>query len=135
MDKITFTNLTKIGLVTSWTQQAEMTMLLDHASRSWDRVVRAGYEAAVTWSHQYKVTVTICMQLLKGDRSVVAAVRSAEKARETLGQLTENFNQTSQLAIEEGVDVTQKESLQNPKLWEGVSQVAIAVGPVFKAGG
>ncbi len=35
------------------------------------------------------------------------------------------------LAIEGGVDITDPESLNRPELWQGVSQVACAVGPVF----
>lgn len=65
----------------------------------------------------------------------MAAVRDEDKAKEVLGRLAENFNQGSQLEFVGGVDVTDPASLANPQLWEGVSQVAIALGPVFGPGG
>ncbi len=77
----------------------------------------------------------VFLQLLTDGRTVVAAVRSKERGEEVLGQLAENFNKGSQLEVVEGVDVTQKSSLTSPELWRGVSQVAIAVGPVFGSGG
>jgi len=81
------------------------------------------------------VSDLFAVQLLSENRTVVAATRSEDKGKDVLGRLAENFNNGSQLAIEGGVDVTKKSSLENPRLWEGVSQVAIAVGPIFASGG
>ena len=68
------------------------------------------------------------LQLLKEGRTVIAASRDAERAKEVLPAPTEG---PGKLTIEGGIDITNEATLKEGKLWQGVSQVAIAVGPVF----
>ena len=62
-------------------------------------------------------------------------MRSAERAREVFAELgidVEARVADGSLAIVSGVDVTRPETLSpNPGLWEGVSQAAVSLGPVF----
>lgn len=68
-------------------------------------------------------------------RTVVAAVRSAERAREVLSECgvdVDRAEREGRLSIVGGVDVTDAATLSpNPELWEGVSQAAVSLGPVF----
>ena len=70
------------------------------------------------------------IQLLQQGRSVVAATRDVQKGKEVLAALEEQYG-ASTLTIEGGIDITDKSSIEKQKLWQGISQVAIAVGPVF----
>jgi len=69
------------------------------------------------------------------NRTVVAAVRSAERAREAFAGLGLDVDRAvadGSLSIVGGIDVTQPSTLSpNPELWKGVSQVAVSLGPVF----
>jgi hypothetical protein len=62
-------------------------------------------------------------------------VRSAERAREVFSEIgidVEAALRTGSLSIIGGVDVTNAATLSpNPELWEGVSQAAVSLGPVF----
>ena len=60
----------------------------------------------------------------------MAASRDAQKGKEVFASLEQQFG-SSALNIQGGIDITDKGSLESQKLWQGVSQVAIAVGPVF----
>lgn len=68
-------------------------------------------------------------------RTVVAAVRSAERAREVFAECGIDVDRAVReglLAVVGGVDVTDASTLSpNPELWRGVSQAAISLGPVF----
>ena len=68
-------------------------------------------------------------------RTVVAAVRSAERCREALASCGVDVDLAvaqGRLSIVGGVDVTNPATLSpNPQLWEGVSQAAVSLGPVF----
>ena len=70
------------------------------------------------------------MQLLQQGRAVVAATRDAQKGKDVFADLEQQYG-SSALTIQGGIDITEKSSLESQKLWQGVSQVAIAVGPVF----
>ena len=76
------------------------------------------------------------VQLLQEGRAVIAATRDADKGQDLFAAAKEQYGR-NQLSIEGGIDVTDKASLGKKQLWQGVSQVAIAVGPVFgrQAGG
>lgn len=69
------------------------------------------------------------MQLLGEGRQVVAAVRSGEKSASLFAELLTEYK--GRLDIQEGVDVTKESSINTSSLWQGVSQVALCVGPVF----
>ena len=62
-------------------------------------------------------------------------MRSAERAREVFSEIgidVEAALRTGSLSIIGGVDVTNAATLSpNPELWEGVSQAAVSLGPVF----
>ena len=73
---------------------------------------------------------SILLQLLQQGRSVVAATRDAQKGKDVFAELEQQFG-GNVLTIQGGIDITDKKSLESQKLWQGVSQVAIAVGPIF----
>ena len=68
-------------------------------------------------------------QLLEDGQQVVAAARSSEKSEQLFSELTKQHK--GRLIIEPGIDITDRSSVSRSSLWEGVSQVAICVGPVF----
>lgn len=68
-----------------------------------------------------------CMQLLAAGRMVVAAVRSDSKA-EILSDAANDA--PSRLFVRSGVDITNPDTLTS-QLLEGVTQIVLAVGPVF----
>jgi hypothetical protein len=73
-------------------------------------------------------------QLLAQGRTVVAAVRSAERAKTVFGAagLAEGRQPGGRgiLFVEAGVDITSADTI-TPMLFAGVSQVVTAVGAVF----
>ncbi|KAG1657278.1 hypothetical protein FOA52_005472 [Chlamydomonas sp. UWO 241] len=77
----------------------------------------------------------VVARLLQAGRTVVAAVRTREKAAQVFGEagLQEGRQQDSVgiLFFDTGVDVTRPETLDSPGLWKGVSQVVSLLGPVF----
>ncbi|KXZ52027.1 hypothetical protein GPECTOR_10g1050 [Gonium pectorale] len=82
----------------------------------------------------------VVQKLLASGRTVVAGVRSLDKARDVLlgsGEgrmgLAEGFQAEGRpgiLFLEE-VDITSPESIRRPGLWAGVSQAVLTVGTVF----
>ncbi|PRW55975.1 nadh:ubiquinone oxidoreductase complex i intermediate-associated 30 [Chlorella sorokiniana] len=87
---------------------------------------------------------TVVNSLLEQGRTVVAAVRSADRARDVLGKAGPTTGTVALgagarkmdaagggiLFIESGVDITNPETL-TPELFKGVTQVVTAVGAVF----
>ncbi len=74
----------------------------------------------------------IVSKLLASGRTVVAAVRSREKALEIFAEagVTEGRNAKGILFVEEGVDVTDATSL-TAELFAGVTSVVVSTGAVF----
>lgn len=74
------------------------------------------------------------MQLLKQGRTVVAAVRDAERASAAFGKMgiTEGVQEGGSgiLFIDAGVNITDADTL-TPELFKGVTQVVSSVGAVF----
>lgn len=77
----------------------------------------------------------VVQKLILSGRTVVAAVRSTEKARTVYQEIgvKEGVQEDASgiLFIDEGVDVTNPETLDRPELWKGVTQVVSLLGPVF----
>ena len=74
------------------------------------------------------------MQLVEDGRTVVAAARDASKAAEALSEMGLSQGRQTRgavLAVEGGVDITDRNSFERKDLWQGVTQVAVAVGPLF----
>ena len=94
-------------------------------------------DAVAVFGASGKVGRQIVKSLLSSSsrRTVVAAVRSAERARQVLSELGIDVDaavQSGSLSIVGGVDVTNPATLSpNRELWEGVSQAAVSLGPVF----
>ena len=74
------------------------------------------------------------LQLLKGGRTVVAAVRTEEKAEKAFGQQGLLAGRQPEgaglLFVESGVDVTNLDTL-GEALFKGVQQVVVCTGAVF----
>ena len=74
------------------------------------------------------------LQLVENGRTVVAAARDAGKAAEALNKLGLSEGRQTRgavLAVEGGVDITERSSFERKDLWLGVTQIAVAVGPLF----
>eukprot|EP00884_Botryococcus_braunii_P010535 jgi/Botrbrau1/19483/Bobra.0714s0001.1 len=75
----------------------------------------------------------IVAELLKAGRTVVAAVRDSGRALSIFQEagLTPGLQSNGAgLIVDAGVDITDQKTLEGP-LWSGISQVVLAVGPVF----
>lgn len=72
----------------------------------------------------YTHTCKSLLQLAKAGRCVVAAARDSEKARSIAEEAAGGAE------FEGGVDVTSPDSLSK-HIFQGVSQVVLAVGPTF----
>jgi hypothetical protein len=94
-------------------------------------------DAVAVFGASGKVGRQIVKSLLSSStkRTVVAAVRSAERARRVLSEIGIDVDAAvadGSLSIVGGVDVTDPGTLSpNPELWDGVSQAAVSLGPVF----
>jgi len=73
-----------------------------------------------------------CVQaLVERNCSVVAVGRSAQRIERALAHASEKKHEL--VAVRGGIDVTDTDSLDSDSLWEGVSQVILALGPVLVA--
>lgn len=67
------------------------------------------------------------LQLLMSGRQVVAAARTSEKS-EIFSDLLKQYR--GQLIVEAGIDITDLATVKK-EFWQGVTQIALCVGPVF----
>ncbi|KAK9820647.1 hypothetical protein WJX81_005527 [Elliptochloris bilobata] len=91
--------------------------------------------AVLVFGASGKLGRQVVQQLVRSGRTVVAAVRDADRARAAFAELGLQEGAAGQpeqgaLIIEGGVDITEAPTL-GTALWRGVTQTAIAVGPVF----
>ena len=71
----------------------------------------------------------LLVQLVNSGRNVVASSHKTDKVEQLYQQ--KGLKGAGELFYENGVDITSKESLMRPELWQGVSQVVTTVGPAF----
>ena len=87
-----------------------------------------------TLNSEWRGIETPILQLVENGRTVVAAARDAGKAAEALSQMGLSEGRQTRgavLDVEGGVDITERSSFERKDLWRGVTQVAVAVGPLF----
>lgn len=75
----------------------------------------------------------VVQSLVEHGRYIVAAGRSTQSIENALKHVQPEESKRSLIAVRGGIDATDRASLQDPSIWQGVQQAVIALGPVLQS--